>query len=57
MERTYQSETEGKWLFIVNIKDKDNVIHLLEKTLENTVGGESKVTSIGTRARQTEQDT
>ena len=56
IERTYQSN-KGKWLFIVNIKDKDNVIQFLEETLENIVGGDSKVISIRTKARRTERDT
>ena len=50
MERTFQSETEGKWMFIVKEKDRDSVVSFLENKMEELITGTMKITCIGAKA-------
>ena len=57
MEHTFQSKTEGTWMFIVKKKDRDSVMSFLENKIEELIPGNPKITCIGAKAPNTEQTT
>ena len=55
MERTYKSKTEGKWIFIVKKKNKENVVLFLKSKMKVLFAVKTKIMSISAKARKTEQ--
>ena len=55
MECTYKSETEGKWMFIVKRKNRDNVVSFLETKMKELFAVTTKITAISAKACKTEQ--